>query len=143
MPRRPSIALVSTAQLGTGILGMAVALRRRHAYEFLFLEGDEDRIARDSLLLGTALSAPVAFLGTQALAIKVLAERRDPDAVRILRLLGATYVAGYLGERLVRERLRHWDPIESPLAAASVALAAAMAIGEAQAPKASPTFATT
>jgi hypothetical protein len=137
------LALVSTAQLGTGIVGMTVAIRRGHAYEFLFLKGRADRVARESLLLGTALSAPVAFLATQALAIKVLAERRDPDAVGILRLLGATYVVGYLGERLVRERLRHWDPVETPLAAVSIALAAAMAAGEAQAPKASPTLATT
>ena len=137
------LALVSTAQLGIGIVGMAVAVRRRHAYEFLFLAGDRDHVARDSLLLGTALSAPVAFLATQALAIRALAERRDPDAVGILRLLGATYVVGYLGERLVRERLRHWDPVETPLAAVSVALAAAMVAGEGQAPNASPTRATT
>lgn len=137
------LALVSTAQLGTGVVGMAVAIRRGHAYEFLVLKGREDRVARESLLLGTALSAPVAFLATQALAIKVLVARRDPDAVGILRLLGATYVAGYLGERLVRERLRHWDPVETPLAAVGIALAAAMAAGEGQAPNASPTRATT
>jgi hypothetical protein len=124
---------------------MAVAIRRQHAYEFLFLAGREDRVARDSLLLGTALSAPAAFLATQALAIRVLVEREDPDAVGILRLLGLTYVAGYLGERLVRERLRHWEPVESSLAAAGIALAAAMAVGEraAQAPNASPILATT
>ena len=130
MARRPPLALVSLAQLGTGLLGMTVALKRGHAYEFLFLRGSEDRVARESVLLGTALSAPVALLATQALAIKALAERRDLEAVRILRLLGATYVVGYLGERLVRERLRHWDPVESPLAAMGIALAAAMAVGD-------------
>ena len=140
MARRPPLAVVSLAQLGTGMAGMAVAIRRRHAYEFLLLRGREDRVARDSLLLGTALSAPVAFLATQALAIRLLAVRRDPEAVRILRLLGATYVAGYLGERLVRERLRHWDPVESPIAAAGIALAAAMAAGD---QSTSPTLATT
>ena len=38
-------------------------------------------------------------------------------------------VAGYLGERLVRQRLRPsgWDALESPLVVAAIGLAVAMA----------------
>ena len=38
-------------------------------------------------------------------------------------------VAGYLGERLVRQRLRlaGWDALESPLVVAAIGLAVAMA----------------
>jgi hypothetical protein len=122
------LAVVSTAQLATGAVGMALAVRRRHAYDFLVLHGDEDHVLRESLLLGTALSAPAALLATQGVAISVL-RRRGPDleAERILRSLGAVYVVGYLGERLVRRRLRSWDALETPIAAAGIALAAAMA----------------
>jgi hypothetical protein len=44
--------------------------------------------------------------------------------------LGATLVAGYLGERLVCQRLRPagWDPVESPLLLVAIALAVAMAM---------------
>jgi len=50
--------------------------------------------------------------------------RRYPDAE-----IRALLVAGYLGERLVRQRLRPsgWDRLESPLLIMSIALAAAMA----------------
>jgi hypothetical protein len=106
---------------------MAVALRRRHAYEFLVLRGRPDRIARDSLLLGTALSAPVAMLATQAVAIGSLLASDDPDAETITRLLGAVMVVGYLGEKQVRHRLRHPDPVETTVAVTGIALAAAMA----------------
>jgi hypothetical protein len=43
--------------------------------------------------------------------------------------MGALLVAGYLGERLVRQRLRPsgWDPLESPLLVVAITLAAAMA----------------
>jgi hypothetical protein len=43
--------------------------------------------------------------------------------------LGALLVAGYVGERLVRQRLRPsgWDAVESPLIMVSMVLAATMA----------------
>ncbi len=125
------LAATSAAQLGCGIAGMAVALRRRHAYDFLFLHGRRESIARDSVLMGTALSAPVTMLTAQAVAT-VLSRRRHsryPDLV--LGALGATMVGGYLGERLVRLRLSRsgWDAVESPLVVAGLGLAAAMAAG--------------
>ncbi len=51
-----------------------------------------------------------------------------PLAPAILGSLGAAYVGGYLGERVVRERLSPggWDPVETPVAATGLTLAAAM-----------------
>jgi hypothetical protein len=39
-------------------------------------------------------------------------------------------IAGYLGERVVQQRLLRgeWDPVETPIAAAGLAGAAAMAV---------------
>ena len=114
MEHHTRLAVVSSAQLATGALGMALALRRGHAYDFLILHGDEEHVLRESLLLGTALSAPVALLATQGVAIGVLRRRGpDPEAEWTLRALGAVYVLGYLGERLVRRRLRRWDAAET------------------------------
>jgi hypothetical protein len=46
-----------------------------------------------------------------------------------LRIVGLTKVAGYLGERLVRQRLRPsgWDALESPLIMAALGLSVGMA----------------
>jgi hypothetical protein len=46
-----------------------------------------------------------------------------------LRVVGVTMVAGYLGERLVRQRLRPsgWDALESPLVVTALGLSGAMA----------------
>ena len=61
----------------------------------------------------------------------VLVARR-PSRLAALGLgaLGATFVAGCLGERLVRRRLRPsgWDALESPLLVVAIGLAAAMAV---------------
>ena len=43
-------------------------------------------------------------------------------------MLGALMVPGYLVERYDRAHLRHWDPVETPVAAAGLGLAAAMAV---------------
>jgi hypothetical protein len=131
MDRRRALAAVSGAQLAAGLAGLAVALRRGRAYEFLWLRGRPEAVAVDSLLLGTALSAPAPMLAAQA-ALTVAAARGG-DGGRLpaagLGLLGAAMVAGYLGERLVRRRLgpAGWDMIESPVAVAGIGLAAAMA----------------
>ena len=108
---------------------MAVALRRRHPYDVLWMHGRADAIARDTTLKGTALSAPVSNLLLQAALTVVVARRPSPGAARALGGLGALQVAGYLGERLVRRRLRPsgWDAVESPLVLAGIGLAGAMA----------------
>jgi hypothetical protein len=65
-PRRRLLAAVSAAQLATSVAGMVVALRRRHPYHVLWMHGRADAIARDTILRGTALSAPLSNLLVQA-----------------------------------------------------------------------------
>ena len=123
------LAAVSVAQLATGVAGMVVALRRRRPYDVFWMHGRADAIARDTIVKGTALSAPVSNLVVQAVLTAVVARRPSRGAARALGGLGALQVAGYLGERLVRRRLRPsgWDALESPLAAAGLGLAGVMA----------------
>jgi hypothetical protein len=123
------LAGVSAAQLATGLAGMVVGLRRRHPYDVFWMHGSADAIGRDVLTKGTALSAPVSMLATQAALTAVLARRPNRRVAQALGGLGATMVAGYLGERLVRQRLRPsgWDAVESPLLVAGIGLAASMA----------------
>jgi pimeloyl-ACP methyl ester carboxylesterase len=123
------LAAVSVAQLATGVVGMVVALRRRHPYDVFWMHGRADAIARDTILKGTALSAPVSNLLAQAALTVGVARRPSRGAALALGGLGALQVAGYLGERLVRRRLRPsgWDAVETPLAVAGIGLAGAMA----------------
>ncbi len=109
---------------------MAVAIRRRRAFDIPFWHGRESAVGRDSLLMGTALSAPVVMLGAQAWSTAVLARRPNLAAERLLGGLGAAMVAGYLSERLVRRRLlpSGWDAAETPVVTAGMSLAAGMAL---------------
>jgi pimeloyl-ACP methyl ester carboxylesterase len=129
-PSSRLLVAVSAAQLASGVAGMVVALRRRRPYDLLWMHGRADTIARDTILKGTALSAPLSNLLVQAVLTAVLARRPSRGAARALGGLGALQVPGYLGERLVRRRLRPsgWDTVESPLAAAGIGLAGAMAV---------------
>ena len=87
-------------------------------------------IARDTLFKGTALSAPVSNLVTHAAMTAVVARRPSRRGEQALGGFGALLVAGYLGERLVRQRLRPsgWDTLESPLLVIAFGLAVAMAV---------------
>ena len=124
------LAAVSAAQLACGLWGMAVAIRRHRAFDLPFWHGQESAVSRDSLLMGTALSAPVMMLGAQAWATAALARRPDPAAQRVLGGLGAAMAAGYLAERLVRQRLlpSGWDAAETPVITAGMSLAVVMAL---------------
>ena len=124
------LAAVSAAQLATGVGGAAPAPGRRHAFDIPFWRGQPSAVGRDSLLMGTALSAPAVMLGAQAGAITALLRGPSPAARRLLGGLGAAMVAGYLAERLVRHRLAPsgWDTAESPVIVAGISLAAAMAL---------------
>jgi len=125
------LAAVSAVQLGAGLGGMALAIRRRRAFDIPGWRGQQSAVGRDSLLMGTALSAPAAMLVTQAAATMALLRRPDAAApARVLGGLGTAMVAGYLLERLGRRRLRRsgWDAAESPLVIAGLSLAAAMAL---------------
>lgn len=110
---------------------MALAIRRHRAFDIPFWRGQPAAVGRDSVLMGTALSAPAVMLAAQAWGVTALVRR--PDAVaaqRTLGALGATMTTGYLAERLVRHRLRPagWDKAETPILAAGLSLAAAMAV---------------
>jgi hypothetical protein len=93
------------------------------------MHGQPDAIARDTLFRGTALSAPVSTLVSQAALTAVMARRPSRRVARWLRIVGLTMVAGYVGERLVRQRLRRsgWDALESPLIIAALGLSVGMA----------------
>lgn len=125
-----AVAKIAGAQLVAGIAGLVVALRRRHAYEFLWLSGRPEKVGRDAATLGTALSAPAPMLLAQAASTAVLARGPNNKARRALGLLGGAMTCGYLGERLVRQRLSPsgWDAVESPIVIAGVSLSAAMAV---------------
>jgi|SRR5215475_108479 len=106
-------------------------MRRRRAFDIPLWRGKPAAVGRDSVLMGTALSAPGVMLAAQAWAVTVLVRRPDAHAAqRVLGGLGATMTAGYLAERLVRQRLRPagWDKAETPVVAAGLTLAAAMAV---------------
>jgi hypothetical protein len=129
MDRARTLTVVSAAQLGAGVAGMVLALRRGHPYDVFWMHGQPDAIARDTLFKGTALSAPVSTLVTQAALTAITARRPSRRAAQGLRIVGLTMVAGYLGERLVRQRLRPagWDTLESPLIIAALGLSVGMA----------------
>jgi hypothetical protein len=124
------LVVVSATQLAAGAGGLALALRRRHAFDLPFWRGQESAVGRDAVLMGTALSAPAVMLGAQAGAIVALLRGPNPAARRLLGGLGAAMVGGYLAERLVRHRLAPsgWDTAESPVIVAGIGLAAAMAL---------------
>jgi len=126
---RRALAAVSAAQLATELAGMVVGLRRRHPYDVFWMHGDPASITRDAVLRGTALSAPVPNLLIRAAMTAVVLRWPSRRAAQALGGWGALMVAGYLGERLVRQRLRPsgWDALESPLLVAAIGLAVAMA----------------
>src|ERR687898_1998441 len=95
------LVAVSVAQLATNVTGLVVALRRRHPYDVLWMHGQADTIARDTILKGTALSAPVSNLLVQAALTAVVAWRPSRGAARDLWGPGAPPGAGYPGGRLV------------------------------------------
>ncbi|HSP36256.1 MAG TPA: hypothetical protein VLR26_00705 [Frankiaceae bacterium] len=131
-----TLATIASAQLAAGVAGHVVAVRRRLPYDLAFppISGRPENVARDSLVLGTALSAPVAMLGLQAVATSRLFRGADRRATRAVAGLGSMMISGYLGERVVRRRLGgDWDPVESTIAASGLVLAAAMAVGGARA----------
>jgi len=83
------LAAVSAAQLLSGLGGMALAIRRRHAFDVPFRRGEPSAVGRDCVLMGTALSAPVVMLAAQAGAIAALLRRPTASAERALGGLGA------------------------------------------------------
>ncbi len=131
MRHRNLLVVISTAQLAAGMAGQAIALRDGRAFDIALLRwrGAPALVARDSWLLGTGLSAPVAMLAAQALVTARLASRPSKHAAVGLGALGAAMSAGYLVEAEFRRAVcpRGWDPRITPVAAAGFVLALGMA----------------
>jgi hypothetical protein len=128
MQRDRKLVFVAVVQLGCGVAGLATAVRRGHAYDLPLLQGRRDRIARDSVFMGTALSAPLTMMGAQTIAA-IRLRRGDTGAARtVLGVLGATMTVGYLAERQVRHRLRRsgFDAVETSLIVVGISSAIAM-----------------
>jgi hypothetical protein len=125
------LVATSQAQLATVAVGQLVALRERRSFDIAFVgwRGKPDRVARDSWLIGTALSGPVVMHVIQAAAIVRLRAGRSHTATRILGSLGATMACASLLERDVRSALSPagWNRTTTPIAAAGLTLAVAMA----------------
>jgi hypothetical protein len=106
-------------------------VRDRRAFDIAVLgwRGRPERVVRDSLFLGTGLSAPITMLVTQAVATVRLATAPSPVATRTLGVLGATMTCGYLVEREFRSAFSPAgrDPVVMSVAAGGLALAMAMA----------------
>ena len=138
MTGRGRLLVVASAQLAAELAGLVVGVRRRHHFDVSLpgsafprlRRGSADHILRDALWAGTAYSAPPPMLVTQVWSIARLARGPDRRAARSLGVLGALLVPGHLVERFDRESLRPsgWDPVETPVVAAALGLAAAMAV---------------
>jgi hypothetical protein len=122
---------VSAIQLGFGVAGQLLALRRRLHYDIAVVHwrGTPENVGRDSLFLGTALSAPGPMLAAQTVATIRLARAESPLARRTLGMLGAAMTPGYLVERSGRAALKPsgWDRAVTPVVIGGTGLAAAMA----------------
>ena len=102
MRTRSLLVVASTGQLAAGVAGQRVALRDGRPFDIALLRwrGDPRRVARDSWLFGTGLSAPVVMLAAQAALTTCLAARPSRNATLSLGALGAAMSAGYLVESL-------------------------------------------
>jgi hypothetical protein len=128
MTPRAALVSVSSAQLAVQLAGLAVAVRRRRNYDVGFMRGSPAHVVRESLWAGTAYSAPVHLIAAQWWATARLRGQPDDGARRLLGMLGVLYCPGYLFERYVRAHLVRIDPVETPIALASIGLAAAMGV---------------
>jgi hypothetical protein len=130
MGRRQVLVVVASSQLVTQLAGLGIALHHARYYDVGFLRGSAESIARDAVFSGTAYSAPVSMLLVQLWAVRRLADRPDDLARRVLGLLGALNVPGYLSERFTRQHLRPrgWDVVETPVLGVGIGLAAGMAV---------------
>jgi hypothetical protein len=112
-----ALAAVSAAQLLSGVAGLGLAARRRTPSDPLgvHLNVPRDHIVRNSVVLGTGQSAPLVMMALQAWATARLTRAADPRAVRVLRVLGAVMVFGYLVERGSPLWRGHRDPVGTPV----------------------------
>jgi hypothetical protein len=130
-PHHSTLTALAAAQLAANVAGHVVAVRRKLPYDVAFprMSGRPENVVRDSWTQGTALSAPIVMLAAQAAATSTLYRRDSQTAVTVLTTLGSLMISGYLGERVVRQRLGgDFDPVETPVAASGLVLATSMAL---------------
>jgi hypothetical protein len=129
---RRVLVVISSAQLAAGVAGQLVALRDGRSFDIAFLDwrGRPDRVARDSWLFGTGLSAPIVLLITQGVMTARLAARPSQGLMRTLGGLGAAMAGGYLIEKEFRGAMSPsgWDPVVTPIAGAAFVLALTMGV---------------
>ena len=132
MRKRPALVAISAAQVMAGVAGHVIALRDDRPFNVAVIgwRGRRDRVARDSWLLGTGLSAPVVMLTAETVLTTQLALRPSLRATRILGALGAAMSCGYLVEQEFRDALSRggWDRLITPVAAAGFLLSVSMAV---------------
>jgi hypothetical protein len=131
MRTRPALVAISATQVVAGVAGHVIAVREHRSFNVALIgwRGRTDRVARDSWLLGTGLSAPVVMLTAQVVFTTQLALSSSPRATRILGVLGAAMSGGYLIEQEFRDALSPggWDRHITPVAAAGFVLSVSMA----------------
>jgi hypothetical protein len=132
MRMRRTLVVLGALQLVAGLAGHVVAVRQRRTFDLALLgwRGRPERVARDALIYGTALSAPQVMLVAQLAAVVRLAAGPSRPAARTLGLLGAAMVPGCALEREFRQALRPggFDPVITPIAVAGFGLAIPMAV---------------
>ena len=128
MKPRAALVSLSSAQVAVQLAGLAVAVRRHRNFDVGFMRGSPSHVVRDSLWAGTAYSAPVYLIAAQWWATARLRRQPDDGARRLLGMLGVLYGPGFLLERHIRAHLGRLDPVETPVAVASIVLASAMGL---------------
>ncbi|SHG68562.1 hypothetical protein [Geodermatophilus nigrescens] len=131
---RRVLLAVAAVQLGAGLTGAVLSVRRRHPFDTPVLSGSAAHVGRDTWWAGTALGPPAWTLAAHGWALARLTAGEDATARRVLAATGAALVPGYLAERLVRRRLTPAgaEPAETAVVATGLAGAVAMAVLGAQ-----------
>ena len=119
--------VISTVQLGMGLVGLRKALRDGTEFDLGFTRGSPATTKRDLWLMVTNLSAPVWMLLAQALATVLLRTRHRSRAAKTLGILGVMMGLGYPAEKSVRQAWRHPNRSITALTVVAELLAVAMA----------------
>ncbi len=130
MERSRWLAVTSAVQLASDVAGFVVADRRRLPADpvGVHLHIPRTHMVRNSVLLGTAESAPLVMVAAQAWATYRLMRGPDETARKILQALGAAMVGGCLIERGSPLWPGHRERWATTVFAVSLAGAAAMAV---------------
>ena len=121
------LGVISTMQLGIGLVGLRKALRDGTEFDLGFTRGSPETMKRDLWLMGTNLSAPAWMLLAQAMATVLLMTRHRSRAAKALGILGVMMSLGYPAEKSVRQAWRHPNRSITALTLVAELLAVSMA----------------